>query len=109
MKRQETHRQAFDLDLEIVDLVILANHRRRLRGVARQQRRNGQIDQLLGARRHVEQSLLDDRELLVKMAMTRLDGGWRHPNLPVTYASVRSSRGLVKISLVRPASMSFPR
>jgi hypothetical protein len=32
----------------------------------------------------VQQSFFDDRELFVKVAMARLDGGWCHPNLPVT-------------------------
>ena len=51
--------------------------------------------------RHVEKPLLELRELLVKMTKTSLSFAGRlwlgHPNLPVTYASVRSSRGLVNI------------
>jgi hypothetical protein len=63
----------------------------------------------LGVSGHVEQTSLELRQLVVEMtkALHRLRSV--HPNLPVTYASVRSSRGRVNISLVFPISTRRPR
>ena len=58
--------------------------------VALAQRLDREIDERLGFLGHVEQSLLELRELLVKMAKASLSFAGRlrlrHPNLPVTYA-----------------------
>jgi len=54
-------------------------------------------------RGHVEQAVLETTQLVVKVSM-----GFRaHPNLPVRYASVRSSRGRVKSCSVLPYSTNW--
>src|SRR5215217_5455474 len=73
-----------DVQLEEVDLAIAADHRLRLRGVMRQQRIHGEVDERLGLLGHGEQLRLEDGELVVKMAKAaHRFWGRAHPNLPV--------------------------
>jgi hypothetical protein len=108
LKSEERHGEVFDLDLELVDLVIRLEHRLGESLVALEQRVDGQIEQCFCFLGHVEQPLLEEVELLVKMPEPNRCVGRAHPNLPVMYASVRASRGLVNSRFVSPSSIRRP-
>lgn len=97
-----------------IELAIAFDHELRLVRVALEQRFDGEVDQRLGTFRHVEQALLERRELVVKVAVATAEatgqaGPFRHqPNLPVMNASVRASRGPVKSARVFPTSTIRP-
>src|ERR1051325_1408406 len=101
LQGEQRDRPLLDFYLEIVQLVIGGKYRFRFSRIALAQRFDGKIDERLGLLGHVEETLLELRELLMKVSKAGLPFAgrlWRcHPNLPVTYASVRSSRGLVNI------------
>ena len=108
LKGQQLDRGLLHFELELVDLAVAMDDGIGLVLVARQQRVDGDVDELLGARGHVQQLLLEEAELRVEVPR-RYGFDARHPNLPVMYASVRSSRGLVNIRSVAPYSTSRPR
>src|SRR5690606_3409882 len=99
---QELDRRVIDLQLECVHLLIPPDHLLRLLPVPLQQGFHRQPDHLLRHPRHPDQRRLQSIQLILEMALRR------HPNLPVMYASVRSSRGVVKSCCVGPYSTNSP-
>jgi hypothetical protein len=105
LQREQVDAGVIDLHLQRIELPVGQDHRIRLRRVALAQRLHRRAHLLLGEGRHLQEQVLQLRQLLVEMASS---GDGAHPNLPVMYASVCSSFGLVKMSFVRPSSTSRP-
>ena len=90
-----------DVEIQLVDRIVAVDHLLRHDFVAFDERLNRALH---GRRRqlaHREQFELDPLECVVEPFA-------RHPNRPVTYASVRSSPGFVKIVSVRSNSTTVP-
>src|SRR5690606_29382429 len=102
LEREELDRGLLELELEPVDLLVHLDHALGLGAVAPEQGLDGEADGLLDAAGHRDEPRLEQVQLLLEAAW----GG--HPNLPVMYASVRSSRGFVNSVSVGPYSTSSP-
>src|SRR2546428_7677037 len=96
-----------DLDFEPVDIPVAGDALARFVAVARQHGFDRRGERRLRVARHVEQRHFELGELVVKVAMARCLGV--QPNLPVMYASVRSSVGRVKTCSVSPNSTKRTR
>jgi hypothetical protein len=108
LQGEQLEGELLDLHLQLVNLTVPAEYGVRLLLVPGEQRVHRDVDEFFRTRRHVEQTLLERCQLVVEVA--KADGlAWGHPNLPVMYASVRSSRGLVKRRSVASCSISWPR
>src|SRR6202011_5920509 len=108
LQSKKLHGRLLYFDLESVELRIAIDHECCLLAIAVHQRLDGDVSALLGLRRHAEQRFLERRKLIVKMPESCGVRVRCHPNLPVIYASVRSSRGLVNIWSVGPNSTTWP-
>ena len=106
LQGEQLERGGLDLELHRIELAVGIDHRVGLAGVLTEQRLHRELDERFRLLRHREETTVERRELIVKMAKWCF---WAHPNLPVMYASVRSSRGLVKSRCVSPISISLPR
>ena len=79
---EEGDGEALHLDFERVDFAVSRDDGVGLFLVLREERLDGEIDESLRALRHLEQPLLQRRELLMKVTESSGFGG-THPNLPV--------------------------
>ena len=109
LKSEQPDRALLDLDFKSVDALIVDDHLFGRVAVTLEERFNRLVYQPLRQCGHVDQSLLQLGQLFVKMPVSRCLLRRCHPNLPVMYASVRSSRGRVKIISVGPVSTRRPR
>ncbi len=108
LKREQLHRRLLYFHLQSIELRVALDDEGCLFLVAAEQRFDGKVSAFFGLRRHSEQGFLQRRKLIVKMPEAGDVRVSCHPNLPVIYASVRSSRGLVNICSVGPNSTSSP-
>ena len=110
LQSQQLHRCLLDFNFQPVEIHVALYDQVCLLAVAIEQRLHSQIGALLRLGGHCQQLLLQRAKLVVKMAEPGRGRGssFCHPNLPVMYASVRSSLGRVKIWSVAPNSTSSP-
>src|SRR4051812_9118980 len=96
-----------DLEIATVDSIIVLDDERRELDVLVMQR----LDRAVERRRHEverpERLLLEPVELVLEVLATT-GGHPDQPNFPVTYSSVRLSRGFVKMRSVESSSTSSP-
>ena len=104
LEAEELDALLLDLDLERVDRTVAGDDPMGLGGVPLEQGLHRQRKGRLRLARHREEPDLDVAQLVVEMAVLVLG----HPNLPVMYASVRSSVGVVNNRRVSPYSTSRP-
>ena len=107
LQGQHRDRLILGLNFQPIQNFVRFDHCDGLVTVALDKRFNRKGDQRLGPLGHVEQSLLEQCELIVKMTVS---GGYtpHQPNLPVMNASVRESTGRVKSRSVAASSTSTP-
>ena len=104
--RQQPDHSLLDVELDLIDRRVARDDR--LLAVPRQYRVDGRGERRLGIARHVEERDLELGELVVEMPVTCRLRVHDYPNLPVMYASVRSSVGRVNTCCVVPNSTRLP-
>src|SRR5687768_8408157 len=97
----------FDLEAHAIDLFVAVDHEARETLIERLERQDAALDGDIEHARHRPQVSLQLREPVVERGAC-VDRACGHPNRPVMYASVRSSRGIVNRSSVLPYSTRRP-
>src|SRR5262245_1056284 len=101
LQSQQRDRVGVDLQVEVVDLVIALDHLLCERVVAAHERADGMLDRRRG-------EFPQHHEVEFRALQGVGERLTAHPNLPVTYASVRWSEGFVNIVSVSSYSTTMP-